>query len=236
MAGAAAANRADTSAASPASTSATPLAFTGLAAAAAFRMNLFNIGGEGQLYFGAIFAALALWQSYYALFIGGILLADLTRQLNSRKSANLMGGALCGCGLFVSLLLNPWFDFLYIASAMLLTAGVAYCIPIRSLFENRLSDFLGWISYPLYLVQAAVIYSFSLWGLDALSGSGLDPSTQRWMVDLATLPLAFLVAIAFSPANDFAVILSRKFGAMSLKALDRLSGRPPQNIRPAPLL
>jgi ABC-type uncharacterized transport system permease subunit len=40
-------------------TSATPLAFTGLAAAAAFRMNLFNIGGEGQLYFGAIFAAAA---------------------------------------------------------------------------------------------------------------------------------------------------------------------------------
>ncbi len=38
-------------------TSATPLAFTGLAAAVAFRMQLFNIGGEGQLYFGAIGAA-----------------------------------------------------------------------------------------------------------------------------------------------------------------------------------
>lgn len=37
--------------------SATPLAFTGLAAAVAFRMRLFNIGGEGQLYFGAIGAA-----------------------------------------------------------------------------------------------------------------------------------------------------------------------------------
>jgi len=36
--------------------SATPLAFTGLAAAAAFRMRLFNIGGEGQLYVGAITA------------------------------------------------------------------------------------------------------------------------------------------------------------------------------------
>src|SRR4051812_27789089 len=35
-------------------TSATPLAFTGLAAAAAFRMRLFNIGGEGQLFVGAI--------------------------------------------------------------------------------------------------------------------------------------------------------------------------------------
>jgi simple sugar transport system permease protein len=38
---------------------ATPLAFTGLAAAAAFRMRLFNIGGEGQLYIGAITAAAA---------------------------------------------------------------------------------------------------------------------------------------------------------------------------------
>jgi general nucleoside transport system permease protein len=37
--------------------SATPLLFTGLCAAVAFRMNLFNIGGEGQLYAGAIAAA-----------------------------------------------------------------------------------------------------------------------------------------------------------------------------------
>src|SRR6266699_4508984 len=37
--------------------SATPLAFPGLAAAVAFRMNLFNIGGEGQLYAGAITGA-----------------------------------------------------------------------------------------------------------------------------------------------------------------------------------
>ena len=36
---------------------ATPLIFTGLAAAVAFRMNLFNIGGEGQLYAGALTGA-----------------------------------------------------------------------------------------------------------------------------------------------------------------------------------
>src|SRR5262245_47700169 len=45
---------------------ATPLAFTGLAAAAAFRMRLFNIGGEGQLYIGAITAAAA------GLYLGGL--------------------------------------------------------------------------------------------------------------------------------------------------------------------
>jgi len=43
-------------------TLATPLLFTGLAAAVAFRMNLFNIGGEGQLYIGAITGSgVAFW-------------------------------------------------------------------------------------------------------------------------------------------------------------------------------
>ena len=37
-------------------TRATPLIFTGLAAAVAFRARLFNIGGEGQLYLGALAA------------------------------------------------------------------------------------------------------------------------------------------------------------------------------------
>ena len=65
--------------------SATPILFTGLAAAVAFRMQLFNIGAEGQLYFGAIGAswiALKLgdrgagWTPLYVLLMcvaGGLL-------------------------------------------------------------------------------------------------------------------------------------------------------------------
>ena len=44
-------------------TRATPLIFTGLAAAVAFRARLFNIGGEGQLYLGAL-AAVAVGGSH----------------------------------------------------------------------------------------------------------------------------------------------------------------------------
>ena len=41
---------------------ATPLILTGLAAAVAFRMKVWNIGAEGQLYMGAVTASgLALW-------------------------------------------------------------------------------------------------------------------------------------------------------------------------------
>jgi general nucleoside transport system permease protein len=58
--------------------SATPLAFSGLAAALAFRMRLFNIGGEGQLYFGAIgacAAALLLGNQPTVVHIVGMVLA-----------------------------------------------------------------------------------------------------------------------------------------------------------------
>jgi simple sugar transport system permease protein len=80
--------------------SATPLAFTGLCAAVAFRMNLFNIGGEGQLYAGAILGAaagIALgnhsgWLSVPAMIaagaIGGAALALIPAILRAFFSTN----------------------------------------------------------------------------------------------------------------------------------------------------
>lgn len=59
---------------------ATPLLFTGMAAAAAFRMRLWNIGGEGQLYLGAIGASgagLALRDQPAAVIIAGMILGGL---------------------------------------------------------------------------------------------------------------------------------------------------------------
>jgi len=62
---------------------ATPLAFTGLAAAVAFRMRLFNIGAEGQLYLGAIGAA-------------GIAIALSGRPTEVQIVAMVLGGAALG--------------------------------------------------------------------------------------------------------------------------------------------
>jgi general nucleoside transport system permease protein len=80
--------------------SATPLAFTGLAAAAAFRMNLFNIGAEGQLYMGAILAAAAAivlgsWPGPLVIaamcvagIVGGAIWALIPAVLRARFSTN----------------------------------------------------------------------------------------------------------------------------------------------------
>lgn len=66
-------------------TRATPLIFTGLAAAVAFRAKLWNIGGEGQLYAGACMATwlgtgmldLPAWLMLPTLFLAGALAGGL---------------------------------------------------------------------------------------------------------------------------------------------------------------
>ncbi len=65
-------------------TRATPLIFTGLAAAVAFRARLWNIGGEGQFYIGAVMAVLLgtkgtlpAWAMIPYLFAAGALAGGL---------------------------------------------------------------------------------------------------------------------------------------------------------------
>lgn len=70
-------------------TSATPLAFTGLCAAAAFRMGVINIGGEGQLYVGAVGAA------FVGIALGG-------QPVGVVMLAMIVAGMICG-GLYAGI-------------------------------------------------------------------------------------------------------------------------------------
>jgi peptidoglycan/LPS O-acetylase OafA/YrhL len=161
---------------------------------------------------GVLFIVLAGLQTYFALFAAGILIADLFAAGRSTGTANRAGAILCMAGVLLITLPNTWFAAVYIGGATCLTAGAVFCAPVRRFFETRLSDFLGWISFPLYLVQAAVIYVLAPRGLDVLASWGLGPETQRWLLDAALLPIAVLCAIAFCPINDFAVTAARQFG------------------------
>ncbi|MFP5291277.1 MAG: ABC transporter permease, partial [Actinomycetes bacterium] len=80
--------------------SATPLVFTGLSVALAFRVGLFNIGAEGQLYLGALFAVIVgfsfmglpwfvhLPLSIGAGFLGGALWGAIPGILKARTGAH----------------------------------------------------------------------------------------------------------------------------------------------------
>ncbi|MHB0885575.1 MAG: ABC transporter permease [Bacillota bacterium] len=76
-----------------------PLIFAGLAVTVAFRGSIFNIGGEGQIYFGALFAILAgtmlklppglhLLVALAAGALGGLLWALIPGYLNAKRGLN----------------------------------------------------------------------------------------------------------------------------------------------------
>src|SRR5205823_5691919 len=97
---------------------ATPLAFTGLAAAAAFRMRLFNIGAEGQLYVGAITAAAA------GLYLGGNG-GPSAFVIAAMVAAGCAGGALWG---LIAGILRAFFKTNEIITSLMLNYVAAYLL------------------------------------------------------------------------------------------------------------
>jgi len=97
---------------------ATPLAFTGLAAAAAFRMRLFNIGAEGQLYVGAITSAAA------GLYLGGKG-GPSAFAIAAMVAAGCAGGALWG---LIPGMLRAFFKTNEIITSLMLNYVAAYLL------------------------------------------------------------------------------------------------------------
>ena len=56
---------------------------------------------------GFLFAILAVYQSFFALFIPGLLIADLFGKIDDPKSRNIAGAILCGAGLVLSFCRKP---------------------------------------------------------------------------------------------------------------------------------
>jgi simple sugar transport system permease protein len=148
--------------------SATPLAFTGLAAAVAFRMNLFNIGGEGQLYAGAITGAtvgLLLAGAPSPLVIAGMIVAGAA------------GGALLAA---IPGILRAFFSTNEIITSLMLNYVVALVLEYL-IFDSHsyLRDTSGFEAnvFP----QGKILPDEATW--------------SSWTVHGLVLPLGFLLAI-----------------------------------------
>ena len=152
---------------------ATPLLFTGLAAAAAFRMRLWNIGGEGQLYLGAIGASgagIALSGQPGPVIIAGMILGGLLAGAAWAIVPGLLRAYFNTNEIITSLMLN------YVASLLL-----TYLIFDSRSFWRDLSTFSARVfpqgkpladaaAWPSFDVAVAVIPFGFLAGLVAAAG------------------------------------------------------------------
>jgi ABC-type uncharacterized transport system permease subunit len=197
---------------------ATPLLFTGLAAAVAFRMRLWNIGAEGQLYMGAVGASgvgIALSGEPRAVVIPAMVAGGLALGAAWGAIPGLLKAYANANEIITSLMLN------YVAGLFL-----SYLIfdsrsywrdlsPSASTFPQgkRLADAADWPSWltalnPALASLLVVVVVGALWAWRArLRGR----RTDGWWTPLAILlvPLGVGVAWAFTSPN---VIVTIPFG------------------------
>lgn len=161
-----------------------------------------------------LFSVLLYQQSYYSLFVAGLLLAKVytcNSVFSSRWSLLLWAGFLLG-GLSPLIFVNNLSSPFFMLAVILFFASVLWIISIRQFFENRISLFLGRISFPLYLVHAPVLWTFSLWLKAMLAPLMLSSVVVNLTVGFMAAFVSIVVAIAFSPINSFAIYVSRGVG------------------------
>ncbi|MGI9333358.1 MAG: ABC transporter permease [Gammaproteobacteria bacterium] len=173
-------------------TRATPLIFTGLAAAVAFRARLWNIGAEGQLYLGALAAAL----------IGASAVQGPSWMM---MPAALVLGALAGAGLLlVPALLRTHASVDEVVTTLLLNFVVVLFVSM--MIEGPMKDPLafGWpqsapvadgVMLPKLVARSrlhlgfaiAIVTAVAVWLYDSRSrygfearASGLNPAAARF--------------------------------------------------------
>jgi general nucleoside transport system permease protein len=166
--------------------SATPLVFTGLAAAVAFRMNLFNIGGEGQLYAGAITGAtlaLLLGNAPSPLVIAVMMLAGAAGGACVAAIPGFLRAYLSTNEIITSLMLNYVvgivLDYLIFSSHSYLRENKGFEAQVFPQGKT-LSDAATWSSWSLrglllplgFLV--AIGLSLAVWGLYVRTRFGFE--------------------------------------------------------------
>jgi general nucleoside transport system permease protein len=171
----------------------TPIAFTGLCAAAAFRMKLYNIGGEGQLYLGAITGAAA--GIYFGgrggtsvFVVGAMIAAGAAGGAAWALIAGVLKAFFRTSEIITSLMLNyvaGWIVIYLIQdsesywrqtkgqNATVFPTGKT--IPHSGIWPSWTIDVQGGITIPFGLVLAAVV-AVGLWFLYSRTRFGLEVS------------------------------------------------------------
>jgi peptidoglycan/LPS O-acetylase OafA/YrhL len=177
-------------------------------------LSLFRRDGSAHLLMAfALFCLLLKIAPYYACFIGGYLAAEAYARLEKVAPWRVIVESLAGIGFYAVVFLitmyRPTNLGMLCALATVFVFSVAFSSPLRWLLTTRVSEFLGRISFPLYLIHLYVICSWSVHLFTWLEGS-MVPTIPALLINiLSTFAIAAALSIALIPLERFSVRSSK---------------------------
>jgi peptidoglycan/LPS O-acetylase OafA/YrhL len=166
------------------------------------------------------YVVLAGWfltiESYNALFVVGMALADISRSAVWPVLPKSLGPIFLVAGAAQFFVFSDTF-MVECSAAFFLFLGILITPAVQVWLSTPTSLFLGKISFPLYLLHSSIMYVISVPLVIAAKGD----LTGILLGATAALPVAFLAAVAFVPVNEASIRLSRATGALAVDLVDR---------------
>lgn len=100
--------------------------------------------------------------------------------------------------------------------------SVLYSRKLAAFFSNKISLFLGKISFPLYLIHVPIYCSFSSWFLVWLYSLGLTQCQIYCFVYICSLSMAIVCAYCLCPMERFAINVGRYISKLSWHRFNNL--------------
>lgn len=159
---------------------------------------------------GPVYAAVALvffvYQPWYFLFVAGVIFAGM-HNVWSRHMSLRAGVCLMGLGAVLSGVSGEQ-PHLLAFSATLFFAGAIHTSGAVRFFSNRVSRWLGEISFPIYLLHIPITFAA---GLPLYVQGPADMATALF-AGLVALAASIVAAVLFIPVNTWAMRVARRFG------------------------
>lgn len=149
-----------------------------------------------------------------ACFAVGYLLAELyvtySQRLENTSWVSWFSTALFAIPVICSTFFRTGHHFYIALLASLLVLSVTFSGVLKRFFSNKVSRFLGRISFPLYLIHLPLICSFSSYLFLYLPAHGYGNQATANIIVATTVPLGLLIAWIFYPIETFSVKASKK--------------------------
>lgn len=164
--------------------------------------------------------ALMLFSPYFACFLSGHVIAELNKKYLTNHLIYKRHIQIALLFVFlITAILSTVFrgdERVTFAIATTLVFVTSFSVILKKIFSTKISEYMGKISFPLYLIQIPVICSLSSYLYNALPTLGFSVFESNLINLIITIIVCLLASALLLPIEKLSILYSKKIGDLFL--------------------